>query len=64
MRRNYNEFRDTWLRWSDKLSIMIDDFPIILIRKYDWLEKEKSNWLIQVMGINLFPSITRKLRPL
>ena len=64
MRRNYNEFRNTWLRWSDKLSVMTNDFPIILIRKYDWLEEEKSNWLIQVMGINLFPSITRKLRSL
>jgi hypothetical protein len=64
MRRNYNEFRDVWLSWQDKISIIICDFPILLIRKYEWLEKEKSNWLVQVMGIDLFRSITRKLRPL
>ena len=38
--------------------------PILLVRKYEWLEKERSNWLVQVMGVDLSPSITRKLRPL
>jgi hypothetical protein len=64
MRRNYNEFRDVWFSWEDKISITIFDFPILLIRKYEWLEKERSNWLVQIMDVDLFPSITRKLRPL
>jgi hypothetical protein len=64
MRRNYNEFRNVWLSWQDKISITILDFPILLVRKYEWLEKERSNWLVQVMGVDLLPSITRKLRPL
>ena len=64
MRRNYNEFRNVWFSWQDKISITILDFPILLVRKYEWLEKERSNWLVQVMGVDLLPSITRKLRPL
>jgi len=64
VRRNYNEFRNVWFSWEDKISVMILDFPILLVRKYEWLEKERSNWLVQVMGIDLLPSITRKLRPL
>ena len=64
MRRNYNEFRNVWFSWEDKISITILDFPILLVRKYEWLEKERSNWLVQVIGVDLLPSITRKLRPL
>ncbi len=64
MRRNHNEFRNIWFSWEDKVSIMIMDFPILLVRKYEWLEKERSNWLVQVMGVDLLPSITRKPRPL
>ncbi len=64
MRKNFNEFRNTWFSWQDKISITILDFPILLVRKYEWLEKERSNWLVQVMGVDLLPSITRKLRPL
>ena len=43
MRRNYNEFRNTWFSWQDKISITIFDFPILLVRKYEWLEKERAN---------------------
>ena len=64
MRRNRNEFKNVWFSWEDKISITIFDFPILLVRKYEWLEKERSNWLVQVMGVDLLPSITRKLRPL
>ena len=64
MKRNYNEFRNVWFSWQDKISITILDFPVVLVRKYEWLEKERSNWLVQVMGVDLLPSITRKLRPL
>ena len=64
MRKNHNEFRDVWFSWEDKISITILDFPILLVRKYEWLEKVKSNWLVQVMGVDLLPSITRKMRPL
>ena len=64
MRRNYNECRSLWFSWEDKISITIFNFSILLVRKYEWLEKERSNWLVQVMGADLLPSITRKMRPL
>jgi hypothetical protein len=64
MSRNCNEFRSVWFGWQDKISITILDFPILLVRKYEWLEKERSNWLVQVMGVDLLPTITRRLRPL
>ena len=64
MRRNHNEFRNVWLSWQDKISITILDFPILLVRKYGWLEKERSNWLVQVIGVDLLPSLTRKMRSL
>ena len=44
MRKNYNEFRNVWFSWEDKISITLFGFPILLVRKYEWLEKERSNW--------------------
>lgn len=64
MKKNYNEFRSIWFGWEDKLAFIIFDFPLLLIRKYNWFEKEESTWLIQVIGINLFSSITKKIRRL
>jgi len=48
-RKNYNEFRNVWLRWHDYVSIMINEFPILQIRRYDWLEVETRSWLIRVL---------------
>ena len=42
--RNYNEFRNVWISWQDKISITILDFPILLVRKYEWLEKGLTGW--------------------
>ena len=55
---------NVWLSWEDKISITILDFPLLLVCKYEWLEKERSNWLVQAIGVKLLPFITRKLRPL
>jgi len=48
--RGYNEFRDTWFRWKDHVSITLFDFSILLVRKYDWFEKSKVTWIVVVLG--------------
>jgi hypothetical protein len=38
-KQNYNEFK-YHLRWHDYISIIINEFPIFLIRRYDWFHTE------------------------
>ena len=33
--KGYNEFRHH-IRWHDYISIIVHEFPVLLIRKYDW----------------------------
>lgn len=47
--KNYNEFR-THIRWTDFVSVIICNFNILLIRKYDWLDSETSVILVFVFG--------------
>lgn len=49
----YNEFRDCWLRWHDYISIMVHNFPILLIRRYDWLDVRESTYIVIFCGFNL-----------
>lgn len=53
--QNYNEF-NSWMRWHDYFSIMINEFPVILIRRYDWLEGtgESYTFLVQFMGFHIY----------
>ena len=51
--KNYNEFRYWWIRWHDYISIMINEFPILLVRRYDWLDKNESTWLITFIGFSM-----------
>lgn len=51
-KRWYNEFT-TWIRWKDYFSFYILDFPIISIRKYDFLDIESSTFLIGLFGLSI-----------
>jgi len=47
--QNYNEFHSE-VRWHDYVSVMINEFPILLVRRYDWVIEMQSTWLVQVLG--------------
>jgi hypothetical protein len=51
--QNYNEFKDG-LRWHDYISIIINEFPIFVIRRYDWLTDNPvtSTYMVQILGFN------------
>jgi hypothetical protein len=52
--QNYNEFKNG-IRWHDYVSIIINEFPIILIRKYDDPHNDSINAFItiQIIGITM-----------
>jgi hypothetical protein len=53
-RQNYNEFRD--VRWHDYISLIVDEFPILLIRRYDFglhAEKMETIHVVQILGFNV-----------
>lgn len=52
--RIYNEF-NTWIRWEDFLSITIFNFPIIMFRRYDFLEVEFSSYNLIILGFDILP---------
>lgn len=54
--RIVSEFRETWIRISDKLSVMIFDFPILLYRKFDFLDNEMSTIIFIVFGFTIHKS--------
>lgn len=51
--QNYNEFKH--VRWHDYFSIMINEFAVIQIRKYDW-PGIGDEWMIvvQIMGFIVY----------
>jgi len=59
----YNEFRDTWLRWYDYCAIIICGFPVVLVRRYDWMEKQSSSLTVFVLGFKLRTRIWRWKKP-
>jgi hypothetical protein len=54
--QNYNEFKNG-VRWHDYFNIMVNEFPIILIRKYDWDEIDTYTFVVQVMGVKVYQRI-------
>ena len=56
--QNYNEFKDG-VRWHDYFSIMVNEFPVILIRKYDWPHEfnAKYTFIVQVLGFDVYQHI-------
>lgn len=52
--QNYNEFK-SGVRWHDYISILINEFPVILVRKYDYPhENDKSTLMIQILGFKVY----------
>lgn len=54
--QNYNEFHD-WVRWHDYVAAIIHEFPILLIRRYDWMDTEKSTLIVQFFGFKVFQRV-------
>lgn len=52
--QNYNEFRQH-VRWHDYFSIMINEFSVILVRKYSWPHEGNDKlFLVQVLGFTVY----------
>lgn len=51
--QNYNEFK-SHMRWHDYLSIIVHEFPIALVRRYDWLDEERSTFMVQFLGVKVY----------
>lgn len=56
--QNYNEFKDG-VRWHDYFSIMIHEFPVILVRKYDHPHAYNNQYtfMVQVLGFKVYQRI-------
>jgi len=52
--QNYNEFKGP-IRWHDYINVMINEFPILLLRRYDFDAKGdwKSRYMFQILGIRV-----------
>ena len=50
-RPNYNEFK-SHVRWHDYFSLMINEFPILLIRRYDWFDDNEHTLSISFLIFN------------
>jgi hypothetical protein len=56
-KQNYNEFKNG-VRWHDYFAIMVNEFPVILVRKYDWLhDGDKYTFMVQVLGFKVYQRI-------
>jgi hypothetical protein len=58
--QNYNEFRDgvdySGMRWHDYFSIIINEFPIVLVRRYEFgvhRGEYKKCYLVQILGFTI-----------
>lgn len=49
---NYNEF-DVWIRWHDYVSVIVNEFPVVLVRRYYWHDVKTTTLMIQVLGYKL-----------
>jgi hypothetical protein len=55
--QNYNEFKDG-VRWHDYFAIVINEFPVILVRKYDWPhEGDQYTFSVQILGFRVYQHI-------
>jgi hypothetical protein len=46
----YNEMYVTWVKWHDYVSVIFNGFPIILVRRYDWLKSEAVSFSVFILG--------------
>jgi hypothetical protein len=54
--QNYNEFKQE-LRWHDYVNVMINEFAILLVRKYEWYDCERYTFVVQVLGFKVYQKI-------
>jgi hypothetical protein len=54
--KNYNEFKGP-VRWHDYISIMFNEFPVILVRRYDWFDTERYTFMVQLFGLRVYQKI-------
>lgn len=54
--QNYNEFRRA-VRWHDYVSIMFNEFPVILVRRYDWMDTEQYTFTVQLFGVRVYQRV-------
>ena len=56
--QNYNEFKNG-VRWHDYFAIMINEFPVILVRKYDWPHDsdDRYTFIVQVLGFKVYQEV-------
>ena len=50
-----NEYNRTWIRWRDYCSLVVFNFPIFMIRVYEWPEdsKKKSTLSLAFLGFTI-----------
>jgi hypothetical protein len=51
--QNYNEFK-VKTRWHDYLSIMINEFAVLNVRKYWFLDEEVTVLSVQILGFTVY----------
>jgi hypothetical protein len=58
IKQNYNEFNDG-VRWHDYFAFIINEFPVVLIRKYDWPHgrNDRYTFMVQVFGFKVYQYI-------
>ena len=62
VRQNYNEFKNG-VRWHDYFSIMINEFPVVLVRKYNWMqENNQYTFIVQVLGFKVYQRTFRSMK--
>jgi hypothetical protein len=52
--QNYNEFKD--VQWHDYVAIIIHEFPILLVRRYNFglhSEEMTTTYLVQILGFKI-----------
>ena len=54
--KNYNEFKGP-VRWHDYISIMFNEFPVMLVRRYDWFDTERYTFMVQLFGLRVYQRI-------
>lgn len=58
---NYNEFR-SYVRWHDYFNLSINEFAIILARRYDFdrLDNSIHTYLFMFFGFTIYKKIKRR----
>lgn len=54
--KNYNEFKGP-VCWHDYISIMFNEFPVVLVRRYDWFDTERYTFMVQLFGFKVYQKI-------